>query len=83
MKSRSKLKSLVQVFTYSPMILSSSILLNTEMKHFLHAIKTGLGITPFVTEIKDKKQTVNFKGSVQLGKCLCMIVNTSSQDEDY
>lgn len=53
------------------------------MKHFLHAIKTGLGITPFVTEIKDKKETVNFKGSVQLGKCLCMIVNTSSQDEDY
>lgn len=46
-------------------------------------MKTSPGITSFDKEIKDKKETINFRGAVQLGKCLCMDVNTPSQNEDY
>lgn len=46
-------------------------------------MKTSPGITSFDKEIKDRKEAVNFRGAVQLGKCLCMDVNTPSQNGDY
>jgi len=36
-----------------------------------------------IKEVKDKKETVNFRGAVHLGKCLCVNVNTHSQNEGY
>lgn len=43
-------------------------------------MKTSPGITSFDKEIKE---VVNFRGAVQLGKCLYMDVNTSSQNDDF